>query len=219
MFEVDLLNGAGRPRKIRPIDIYIGAAAIFIPVLCLIIVLSVNMNYKNQLKATKQELQDCEIQIKQFSQDVDSFVKLNQQVERAEKNLLEVAHAVTQCVQWSDILKALTDEMPDGLFLKELSVRKSLKKERVVDRNNPDKKIAIELADRTLTISLYGPGDQDSDRDVQSYIYHIQQSPVLANHINGDEIEVVLRQDEVFNKRNLTCYQIECPFKIKKGAL
>ena len=124
--------------------------------------------------------------------------------------LSEVSTAIDRHTQWSPILRALVENMPDSVILTELEVKHESIKQKVASKDDPGKTVDVSIPVRRLQMKLSTNTDSGRDREVQDFRDRLRSFDVLRPNL---EDIVVDRKDDKLDGRNVVSYEITIKFK------
>ena len=213
MFTIDLLKGQGIPIKSRPGGAALLAVTIAVPVIAIIMMLGNYGRERVMLSTYMWTLSNTKAKIADLVNSVQLQEKTLREIDSIKASFVEVADAIQQQIQWSEILETIADNMPDTIIMEEIIAHPEDIKIEVVDRNNPEKTSDISVPQRILRMTLYGKLDADTDTAIQNFLTALRTSSVLSK--NTERIESLSQHND--DIKNVTYYSIECVFKVTRG--
>jgi len=211
MFTIDLLKGQGVPAKSKPEGIAVAAVTLAVPIVVAILVFGLYVSNSIAISIQKQEITGYEAKINEFS-DALELQKLFEKERIAIGNCLsEVSSSIGRHTQWSPVLLALVESMPDSMVLTKLEVKERLLKREITKKDDAQTKREISVPARTLRISLSGNPRYNCDRAVRLFRDRLRFSTVL-----GPKLESVRISEQDFGEpdgEKVVSYEIDCIFK------
>ena len=179
MFKIDFLKGKGLPARSRKFEtgLFAGIAAVSVLILCLLCVqyfhnsLTLRLRHK-QLAALESMLEGTA-----GSVNIESRIKKDLNIYN--ECYFEIAVSIGRYVQWTPLLRELANSLPPSMLINELSVTRTIKKEKVASIMEPGKQVDFEIVSRTLNSDLYGFTPDENDTAVKSYLAIWRDSEVL----------------------------------------
>lgn len=209
MHTIDLLNGSHIPRGST-----LGGLGLAVSVLLVPCLLAAGASYRYWHNRTTLAILEKAIATAQAkSVDVSpaaANAALVQDRNRLTQRLAEVASQVQHCKQWSPILVALAENMPDSMVLTELAAERTDARRAVTSDADPKKTQVVTIPSRTLVLTVAGRPDRNYDTAVRDFTNHLRQSAVLGPKL--EEI-VVSQQAGRLDEAATVLYHIECIFK------
>ena len=213
MFTIDLLKGQGIPIKSRPGGAALLAVTIAVPVIAIIIMLGNYGRERVMLSTYRWTLSSTKARIADLIDSVQLQEEALQEIENIKVCFVEVADAIQQQIQWSEVLEVIADNMPDTIIMEEIIMRSEDVRIEVVDRSNPKRTLDISVPQRILQMILYGKLDADTDIAVQNFLTALRTSSVLSE--KTETIEPLSQHND--DIKNVTYYSIECVFKVNRS--
>jgi len=210
MFTIDLLNGQGIPPKATP-----GGLAIIVITAVLPIALAIGMfvmyqNNADTLSAREEEIAKYETEISKYSNDVKMKNALEKEKQAYTKYLSEVKSSLDKHTQWSPVLTTLMEKIPDSVILTSLEIEHDSVRKSVPKKDDPKKKIEIDVPVRILKLGVAGGEPGNSDQAVQDFM-----GSLLASDTLGPKLEKIGHSQEsrVVDGDDVISYEISCFFK------
>jgi len=210
MYSIDLLKGKGIPARSKPEGIVVIAVTTLVPVIFALVMVGFYLNNKITINLRKHEVAGFERKIDNLSEAMSIYRSYSQKKGRIQQCLTEASGAIGRRSQWSGILVAIAENMPESLVLKRLSLKQSTTRVKVPDKNNPDTKVEITVPFRTLSMLLDSPADRQTDKAVKEFREKLRSSSVLSSQV--EDIAVSQEVGFVGNKEMIT-YDLKCIFR------
>ena len=209
MFTVDLLKGSGLPLRSSPGKAALGAIPFIVPVL-IGAVLVVQYFYTNAIMAaTRHNTDRMQTAIQEYAGDIAEYEQQTAAIARTRQRLAEVSTAIGRHLQWSDVLRALTESLPEGIAVKNIELKRNATRTKVADKNDPQILIPKTIIKRTLVVAVYGSPGTATDAAVQTYLTNLAASPVLD--ALAHDMRITSRYEEDIDDKKASVYEIECP--------
>jgi Tfp pilus assembly protein PilN len=216
MFAIDLLKGQGRPARTKPQGVAIFVATFAVPMI--VAFLMVGYYYRNKVVITicKQNAANYFTQTERLAE----ALKLKEAWEKDKSAingcLTEVAGSIGRHTQWSPVLVAIVQNLPESVVLNSLEVRQSsIKRKTVVkaglEKDNKDKKADTSVAVRTLKLRVSGNPGYDCDREVKAFRENLRASNVLGPKL--EDVVIASQGRDTLDGREVVAYDIDCIFK------
>lgn len=170
MFKIDFLKGQGLPEKSRTVEtgLFAGIAAVSVLILCLLFV----QYFHNSLilRAKQKHLATLESRLKETAGKGSIKLRIKQNLSIYDECYFEIASSIGRYVQWTPLLRELANSLPPSMLINELSVTRTISKEKVTSIRDPGKQVDFEIVKRTLNSDLYGFNTDENDTAIKSYL-------------------------------------------------
>ena len=124
--------------------------------------------------------------------------------------LTEVKSSIGKFNQWSPVLTTLVEEMPSSVVLTNLTVELDSVEREVPKKDNPKKKVKINVPVTKLILKVNNQGFKDCGEEVKEFKDRLYASSVLGPRLQG--IASSQKSERVDGKETVS-YEIECMFK------
>ena len=210
MFTIDLLKGQGVPMKSSPGAIAIAVVTVTVPLIVAIIMFGFYLNDKTTASIKEQGVVRCQAEIDKLSGALELQESLEKEKTLYGDHLSEVKSSIGKYIQWSPVLVALVENMPNSVILTRLEVREDSVRKKVPQKDNPQEMIEANVPVRVLRMSVGGSPKYDCNKDVRDFKERLNSSAFL-----GPKLEdiVVSRGSETLEGRDVASYEIDCVFK------
>lgn len=180
MFEIDFLKSQGLPAKNRlfEVGLFTGIAVISSLILCLLYVLY--FCNSSTLRSKQKTLASLESMLEETSGESSLKSHIDKNLSIYDECYFEIAGSIGRYVQWTPILRELADSLPPSMLLNELSVIRTVKKQKIASIRNPKKKVSFEIINRSLKSDLYDFMPDADDTAVKNYLASWRNSQVLS---------------------------------------
>ncbi|MCJ7674331.1 MAG: hypothetical protein MUO33_04165 [Sedimentisphaerales bacterium] len=210
MFTIDLLKGQGVPRKSRPVGMVAAVVAVAVPVIAAAAVFSCYLRNAIAISIKKQAVAGYEAKIDKLSDAVKTHRSLESVKGGYTNCLSEVKSSLVNYTQWSDVLAAVVQNLPDAVVLTKLEVIQQHAKKKVPSKDDPKKTIDISVPVKTLKINVAGSPESNCDEAVREFRNRLLRSQSLQQSLAGINVSATsgtLWEQEVIS------YEIDCNFK------
>ena len=216
MFAIDLLKGQGRPARTKPQGVAIFVATFAVPIL--VAILMAGYYYRNK------------VVISVYKQDVAGYITLTDRLadalklkESREKEksaingcLVDVADSIGRHTQWSPVLVAIVENLPDSVIINSLEVRQSsITRKSVVKaglgKDNKDKQADKSVMVKTLKLRVSGNPGYDCDSEIKTFRDRLRASKVLGPKL--EDVVIASQGHDTMDGREVVAYDIDCIFK------
>lgn len=213
MFAIDLLKGQGRPARTKPQGVAIFVATFAVPMLVAILMAGYYYRNKVVISIHKQNIAGYVTQTERFA----DMLKLKEAWEKDKSAisgcLADVADSIGRHTQWSPVLVAIVQNLPESIVMNSLEVRQSsIKRKSVVkDGDNKDKQADTSVAVRTLKLRVCGNPSYDCDREIKAFRDRLRASNVLGSKL--EDVVIASQGHDTLDGREVVAYDIDCIFK------
>ncbi len=210
MFTIDLLKGQGLPAKSRPEGIVIASVTLAVPLIIAIAMFSFYLRNKIIISIKEQDIVSYEARIDKLSDAIELQKSLGEKKIVYSGCMSEVKSSIGRHSQWSFILKALIENIPESVVLDKLTVKQSFVKRRVSQKDDPQKMVDVTVPVRTLQMSVYGSPRYNCGEAVRQFRNRLWSSSLLGPKLKN--IRVSQKSAKIENK-DVISYGIDCIFK------
>ena len=216
MFAIDLLKGQGRPARTKPQGVAIFVATFAVPMLVAILMAGYYYRNKVVISIYKQNIAGYVTQTERLT----DALKLREAWEKEKSAisgcLADVADSVGRHTQWSPVLVAIVQNLPDSVVLNSLEVRQSsIRRTSVVKaglgKDTKDKQADTSVAVRTLKLRVSGNPSYDCDSEVKAFRERLRASNVLGPKL--EDVVIASQGHDTLDGREVVAYDIDCIFK------
>jgi hypothetical protein len=218
MFAIDLLKGQGRPARTKPQGVAIFVATFAVPIL--VAILMAGYYYRNK------------VVISVYKQDVAGYVTLTDRLadalklkESREKEksaingcMVDVASSIGRHTQWSPVLVAIVENLPESVIINSLEVKQSsITRKAVVkaglgkDNKDKDKQADKSVMIKTLKLRVSGNPGYDCDNEIKTFRDRLRASKVLGPKL--EDVVIASQGQDTMDGREVVAYDIDCIFK------
>ena len=210
MIQIDLLKGEGLPCKSHPRRILVFGFFMLLPALA-------GISLMGQYLANKTSLHFLRVKLVSRGEIPPELAAIQQFLSNAQtehkildSNLSEVKKTLDYHMQWSPILVALVESLPEEVTIDSLELKRSQIRHKIPLKTNPSLTEEITLYQYTLQIVVHS--DLGSEA-IQKYLMQLRNSEALVSNI--ENIQLVSQKSVSKGEAVLIHYELECTFKIK----
>jgi hypothetical protein len=210
MFTIDLLKGQGIPPRSRPENIAAAVTAFAVPLIAAIVMFGCYISDSINISIQKQKVANYNAKIDELS-DAANLQKAYEREKLAVNGCRsDIAVALDRYTQWSPVLIAVVESLPDSVMLTKLEVKQQIVRRKVPQKNDAKKMLDIAVPARTLQISVSGSPQGDCDRAVKDFRNRLRASQAIGSKL---EDIVVSQKFDTREGQNVVSYDIDCLFK------
>lgn len=207
MYNIDLLKGQGLPsrdgvQKVAVIAIY--SAMILI---LSVFVFCYNYHCNHVLQSKNEMIVQLESRLGNMAGVLEQIKDYKKRDIELRKSLVEVSDFLKYQNQWTGIMLFLNEKWPAGFMLDEIEVKVKNRSIRVPQRNDPDKKIAVNVPIRTLKINLHTLDNKESDQKIRGFQQQIRENQLFVSSIH--DVIITRREPGDFYGSPVTFYEID----------
>jgi hypothetical protein len=207
MYQLDMLKGKQMVEESLSGVLITGVA--FIAPFVLAFVISIGyFHNKGAIKAYNEKIAGYQSQVdemEEIKQRVDRVVSENKKLSNW---LGDVGEVLLRHTQWTDVLLAVSDNLPGSLIVDKLDIKHKTVNKTVAERYGNKKKIKISVPSRTLVVSLYSRSDDGGDAAVRDLQKNLTQNEAFRNKVK--DVVISLREPDVLEGDNIVRYQLNC---------
>jgi hypothetical protein len=210
MFTIDLLRGQGIPRKTKPAGMAVAAVTVAVPFIAATAVLTCYLCNATIISIRKQAIVGYQAKLDKLSDAVRLHKSLAQEKNLYINCLSEVKSSIVNHTQWSGILAAVVENLPDAVILTKLEVTQQHAKKKVPSKDDPKKTVDVSVPIKTLKINVAANPGSNCEEVVREFRNRLLDSPSLQqifNSINVSQTSSTLGDQQVIS------YEIDCVFK------
>ena len=213
MFTIDLLKGQGRPVRTKPQGVAIFVATFAVPFVVAMLMVGFYVSNKVIISVQKYNITSFDAQLQRLAEDWKR--KESGDKEKASLNscMTDVFNSIHRHTQWSPVLVALVENLPDSVVLTSLEVKQQTLKRKASAKGDAGsaKKAETSVVARTLKIRVCGnPGD-DCDLEVKKFCDRLRASEYLGPKL--EDVKNVSKGEDTIDGRSVVAYDIDCIFK------
>jgi Tfp pilus assembly protein PilN len=211
MFTIDLLKGQGRPVRTKPQGVALFVTTFAVPVLVAILTVGYYVRNEVIISVQKQNITSFEAQTQRLADDWKLKESAEKEKSAVNKCLADVSTSIHRHVQWSPVLVAVVENLPDSVVLKGLEIRQQTLEREATVKSDSDKKTDTSIRVRTLKMRVSGNPNYDCDLEVRKFRDRLRTSDFLGPKLK--DIVIVSQGHDVLDGRDVITYDIDCVFK------
>ena len=211
MYQINMLKGRQLPED-HLAGIVLTGIAFVIPVVLAFAISIGYFNDRSTLNAQQEKLTDYEFQLREMEEAKTRVDSVASEIQNISASLSDVGEVLGRHTQWTDILMAISDNLPDTLRVNKLDVMHRTVSRTVEQRYGDKKKINITLPARTLVVSLYsvsGDGDDAAVRDLQRSLIEAEAFQRCVK-----DVVIAMREPDNVDGKDVVRYELNCVLKI-----
>jgi hypothetical protein len=212
MFTIDLLKGKGIPENSGPAGMAIAAATFTLPIVIVLFIFGsyVSGKIKNAIKEGELKTLQAKVNNVSLEDAVKNQKRLENEKQLLNNSLTEVSSSISGHTQWSPVLVAIIQNIPQNVVLRTIEVKYESRKIKRPKDDDSGKTVEAVISVRTLHLSMVGTGSGNYDRDVKAFRDALMADSYLAQRL--DNIRVAQEMDKV-KDTNIVSYEIYLIFK------
>ncbi|MGD0596956.1 MAG: hypothetical protein ABSA64_05465 [Sedimentisphaerales bacterium] len=216
MFAIDLLKGQGRPARTKPQGVAIFIATFAVPMLVAILMAGYYYRNKVVISVYKQNLAGYVTKTERLGDALKLKAAWEKDKSAISGCLADVADSIGRHTQWSPVLVAIVQNLPESVVMNSLEVRQSsVKRKSVVkaglEKDNKDKQADTSVAVRTLKLRVSGNPSYDCDREIKAFRDRLRASKALGPKL--EDVVIASQGHDTLDGREVVAYDIDCIFK------
>ena len=216
MFAIDLLKGQGRPARTKPQGVAIFVATFTVPMLVAILMAGYYYRNKVVISIHKQNIAGYVTQTERLADALKLREAWDKDKSAISGCLADVADSIGRHTQWSPVLVAIVQNLPESVVMNSLEVRQSsIKRKSVVkaslEKDNKDKEVDTSVTVRTLKLRVSGNPSYDCDSEIKAFRDRLRASNVLGSKL--EDVVIVSQGHDILDGREVVAYDIDCIFK------
>jgi Tfp pilus assembly protein PilN len=213
MFAIDLLKGQGRPARTKPQGVAIFVATFAVPMLVAILMAGYYYRNKVTISIQKQNIAGYVTQTERLADTLKLRDVWEKDKSAISGCLADVADSIGRHTQWSPVLVAIVQNLPESVIINSLEVRQSsIKRKSVVKAgDNKDKQADTSVAVRTLKLRVCGNPSYDCDSEIKAFRDRLRASNVLGPKL--EDVVIASQGHDTLDGREVVAYDIDCVFK------
>ena len=204
MYRIDLLKGEGMPQRASPLGIALSVATVAVPAIALIALSVLALDTRIAIAIRQRELSKVQSSLDRTEQAMKERESLQNRKIAAVACLQEVKGLLARHAQWSPVLEAIAENMPQSLTLTSLRVQQDQA------RQQRSGKAEAHAVVRRMEIQLQVDGRVTDSEDVRTFRDRLSGCPALSGRLEPIE---VTQEPGTSGSRDVTLYQLNCTFK------
>lgn len=213
MFAIDLLKGQGRPARTKPQGVAIFVATFAVPILVAILMAGYYYRNKVVISIYKQNVAGYVTQTERLADALKLRGSQEKEKSAISGCLADVADSIGRHTQWSPVLVAIVQNLPESVVMNNLEVRQSSITRKSVAKagDNKDKQADTSVAVRILRLRVSGNPSYDCDREIKTFRDRLRASNVLGPKL--EDVVIASQGHDTLDGREIVAYDIDCIFK------
>ena len=179
MHTIDLLKGQGLPAKTTLGSVFFAVLIFIVPLLIGAAMAGFYSINKVQIEVLNTGIAGFEKSIKDSEPNVLKTKSLVKEMDLYAARLSEVSKCVDTYLQWTPVLIAISENMPDNMIMKSLSVANNDARSGIRKNTDPNKPLTIPIPVRKMTAELVSNGTDTFYTVVQEYQKKLKAEPSL----------------------------------------
>lgn len=177
MHTIDLLKGEGVPAKTTLGSVFFVAVVAAVPIIVAAVMLSIYLLNNVKIDMGQGFIDKSEQAINESEPEVKKTMALEQERDFLAIRLKEVSRCVDTFVQWTPILIAMSEEMPEEMVMDNLQATSTSGRVAAGRKDNdPNKPAVIPMPKRTLVFDIHGSEQGSYSTIAQTYQDNLQLS-------------------------------------------
>jgi Tfp pilus assembly protein PilN len=211
MFNIDLLKSSGLPIRTKPQGVAIFVATFAVPVLAAILLCGYYINNKVVFSVNKQDITIFENQTNRLSDALKAKDMFEREKAGVNNCMVDISKLIKNHFQWSPVLVALVENLPDSVVLTNLEIKQTIIKRKAAKGDDKDKKANLNIPVRTLKMRVNANPSYSSDLDIRTFKDRLRDSKYLGPKL--EDIVIASQGHDTLDGRDVVCYDIDCIFK------
>lgn len=211
MYQINMLKGSQVPEKHWP-SILLAGIAFVVPIALAFVISIAYFNDKAALVTQDEKLSDYEFQLREMEDAKKRVDSVAFAIQKQTASLSDVDEVLVRHVQWSDILIAISENLPDTLVVDKLDVMQRNVSKTVEKRYGDKKKINISIPARTLVISLYSVSVEGDDAAVRNLQRNLIKAAAFQRCVK--DVVIAVREPDNIDGEDVVRYELNCILKI-----
>ena len=210
MFTIDLLKRQCVPVKKGPEAVIIALAAFVVPIVVAVAMFGFYQSNRIVISVQKTGITNYEEKISKLSYALELEASFGREKQAINSCLSEVSSSIVRHAQWSPILVAVVENMPNSMILTKIGVKHTSVKRKLPRKDDPTKFVNASVPIRTLQMTLSGKPEVNCDMAVKDFRDHLRGSDILGPKI--EDIRVSQKAD-LLGGQAVVSYNVDCVFK------
>jgi len=212
MFKIDLLKGQNLPVRTKPQGVAIFVATFTVPVLVAMLMAGYHVRNGVIISIQKQNIAGVETQTQRLANALMLKESCEKDKSAINSCLADVAASIRKHIQWSPVLVALAENLPDSVVITGLEVKQNFVRRKIaVQGDSADQKADTSVPVRTLKMRVSGNPSYNCDLEVRAFRDQLRASKILGPML--EDIVIASQGHDTLDGRDVVCYDIECIFK------
>jgi hypothetical protein len=183
MHTIDLLKGQGLPAKTTLGSVFFAVLIFVLPLLIGAGMVGFYAINKTNIEIKQGEIERLEKVITDSQPNVLKTKNLVKERDSYAARLAEVSKCVDTYLQWTPVLIAVSENMPDNMIMRSLSVANDGARSAAKRNTDPNKPLTIPIPQRKMTAELVSSGTETFYTTVQDYQKKLKSSESLQSEL------------------------------------
>lgn len=214
MLTIDLLKGAGVPIKNSPGTVALKVLPFVLPLVAAVYLVGSFQINRAVIAMEQSGVEKIQDKLTENATDIQQVRQWTTAAEQIQKNLAEVSRNLGRHVQWSQILQAVVEQLPESVGLMEVKLSRNTTRKKVTDSKNANKQVNKIIINRILTLQVYGDSSLGTDEAIKRYLHDLGQVPAIRQR--AKDIRIVSQQSDKLHDKPVTIHTIECEFQAQE---
>jgi hypothetical protein len=210
-FEIDLLMGAGLPPKIHPIKFVLSSVPLLVIMIVAILLFTQYSRDGVTVNTHKTRLVALDRKIASHAADVAFRSAVSRDIQRARAYRNEAVAGLGKQTQFTPILVAIAEELPDTWVISKFSVERNDTRKTIVNPDNPHQSTSVPLVGRKIHLVICDVMDDTDGPTIQEFMTALANSEKLGPLVK--EISMDERGDARLAGHDVVSYKIDCDLK------
>lgn len=210
MFTIDLLKGAGLPKKSRPLVVAMAMVPLLIPLMGTVVLAACWQHNQTLMQTQQKIIDDNQLKINASADDLAYYTQANTKLFTLRQQLEDVELGLRYRIQVSDILKTLTESLPDNLVLNRLDLSRMDQQKKETDKLTGNVRQTL-VIHRKLRVEVGGISQDQIDASADEYVQKLRSCERLKDRV--ESIQIVARNNGSMDGHPCAFYEIECVLK------
>ena len=183
MHTIDLLKGQGLPAKTTLGSVFFAVLIFVLPLLIGAGMVGFYAINKTNIEIKQGEIERLEKVIADSEPNIIKTKSLVKECDLYTARLTEVSKCVDTYLQWTPVLIEISENMPDNMVMRSLSVANDGARSAVKRNTDPNKPLTILIPQRKMTAELVSSGTETFYTAVQDYQKKLKSSESLQSEL------------------------------------
>jgi hypothetical protein len=204
-FEIDMLKGAHVPTKSQPLAVALAMVPIIVLLLILVAVLLESVQGGINLTTREKQLARVDRQVAGLAGEVAYVARRNAAISQSQAEMADVEGQVARQIQYTPILRAAAEELPENLLMTNLEVVSQSRQRNIPHPEEPNRMITTFVIERAIHITVCDVADGGT---VSDYVGALHNSEAMNWLI--EDIEPTGRDSTRIAGHEVVSYDIDC---------
>jgi hypothetical protein len=210
MFTIDLFNGEGIPVRSRPERVTAGTVAFAVPAIVGMIMFGWYLSNRITVSVKQQAVANYRAMTGRLAGAMELQMSFEKQADAVYNCLSEVSTSIGRHSQWSPVLEAVVQNMPDSVVLTRLEAKQDSVKRKAAAKGDGGEMVDVSVPVRKLRMTVGGNPRYGCDKAVRDFRDQLRRPTVLGSKL--EDIVVSQKRDKL-DGEDVVSYEINCFFK------